>query len=166
MQITTTPFNHHYRHSQLAGNATAGRYIIHNIDVSNTLIIDGIELNAVYQCGVSYNNNDLGCPNPKLELSPAGGTSDVLLLINRLYDTDFEFEASILATLEDVKALCPAIDSVKKLKAVYDELNDNLPILAYFLDADEYTDDPADYLEDGDTGFLIPDGSRATNAPR
>lgn len=154
MKITTTQFDHNYNNSQKAGNAFCGFYVFHNIDVFNVINIDGIELHAVYQCGMSYDYNDYNCPSPNLALSKDGGTSEVLAKIDRLYESDFEDEESILETLEEVKDLCHVIDSIKKLKAVYDALNDNKPTLSDFLDPDEYTDDFDDYIEDEASGLL------------
>lgn len=154
MNISTTSFDYNYHNSQKAGNSTHGRYVLHNIDVYNVIKVDGIELQAVYQCGMSYDYNDYNCPSPNLALSEAGGTSKVLAKIDRLYESDFEDEESILETLEEVKELCHVIDSIEKLKAVYDALKDNKPTLTNFLDPDEYTDDFDDYIEDEASGLL------------
>ncbi len=156
MNISTTLFDYNYHYSQKAGNSTHGRYMLHIIDVYNVINIDGIELHAVYQCGISYDYNDYNCPSPNLELSEEGGTSKVLVIIDQLYESDFEDEESILETLEEVKELCYVIDSIEKLKAVYDVLNDNIPTLTNFLDPNEYTDNFDDYIEDNEGyGYLI-----------
>ena len=153
MNISTTSFDYNYHNAQKAGSSTHGRYVLHNIDVYNVINVNGIELQAVYQCGVSYNYNDYDCPNPNLALSEDGGTSKVLTKINRLYESDFEDKELIIETLEEVKELCSVIDSVEKLKGVYDALNDNKPTLSDFLDPAEYTNNFDDYIED-ESGLL------------
>lgn len=154
MNISTTSFDYNYHSSQKAGNYTHGEYVFHNIDVFNIINVNGVELHAVYQCGMSYDYNDYNCPSQNLALSEAGGTSEVLVIIDQLYESDFEDESTILETLKKVEELCPVIDSVEKLKAVYDALNDNRPSLSEFLDPDEYTDNFDDYIEDESTGLL------------
>jgi hypothetical protein len=140
MKIETTDFESNYHDSQKAGNSTYGEYMLHNIDVYNKIIVDGAELWAVYQTGQSYDHNDYDCPSPDLALSEDGGTSKVLTKIDRLYESDFDDEEAIMEALEEVKGLCPVIDSVEKLKAVYDALNGNLPVLSdydYLCESDE-----------------------------
>ena len=153
MKISTTSFDCNYHGSQRAGKSPHG-YVIHNIDVYNVINVNGIELQAVYQCGRSYNYNDYNCPSPHLALSEEGGTSKVLIKIDRLYESDFEDKELIFETLEEVKELCYVIDSIEKLKAVYDALNDNKPTLSDFLDPAEYTNDFDDYIEDEASGVL------------
>jgi hypothetical protein len=136
MNILTSDFDCNYHSAQIVGNNTHGRYTLHNIDVYNVISIDETDLNAVYQCGASYDYNDYDCPSPRLALSESGGTSKVLLKIDKIYSKDFEDSVSILETLEEIQDMCPAIDSIEKLKAVYDALNDNKPVLSDFLDSD------------------------------
>jgi hypothetical protein len=156
MNISSTPFEYTYHTSKKAGNSTHGRYIFHEVDVYNVINIDGIELQAIYQCGVSYDYNDYNYPRPILELSADGGTSEVLATIGRISEKDFDEDDKeyILEVLAEVEGLFPVIDSVEKLQAVYNALNDNKPILSEFLDPDEYTDNLDDYLEDEASGLL------------
>jgi hypothetical protein len=142
MKIQTTAFDSKYHGSQKTGN----NHVLHNIDVYNTIIIDNMEFQAVYQCGQSFIGDNYNNPNRELELSEDGGTSKVLLLVDRLYKSDFENNAGIAESLAEVMELCPLINTVEKLEALYDALNDNLPVLSDFLDSEEYTDNPADYV--------------------
>lgn len=147
LNLSATKFEHTYHCAMQAGNAKNGTYLINNIDVYNKIIIDDIELQAFYQIGRSYQFNDYSFPNPKLELSEAC-TSDVLLKINNLYESDFENDELINEALAEIMELCPAIDNIDKLFRVYEFLNDNKPDISDFIDSKKYTDNCEYYTED------------------
>lgn len=152
MKISTTPFNYTYHHSRKAGNPH-GIYILHNIDVYNEIIVDDVKLRAVYRLGESYKHNDSNCPTPELELSERG-TNEILILINNLYESDFEDNELIADKLYKINALCPVIDNTEKLFKIYELLNDNKPTISEILDPEIYTDNEEDYIEDECTGTL------------
>lgn len=156
MKITTSSFDYNYHNSIIAGNRPHGFYVLHNIDVFNTIRVDDVELSAVYQTGIDYYYNDYDCPSPNLSLSENADTSDVLIILNNLVESDFENDEYINERLEEVQELCQVINSVDKLLDVYHALNDNVPILAEFLDTDIYTDNIDDYIKDEESGNIIP----------
>ena len=153
MNISTTDFDFEHHFSKKAGNNTYGEYVYHAVTAFNRIKIDEVELYAVYQTGEFDIHNDYDCPSNELLLSKEGGTSDALLIINDLYQSDFEDQELMNETLEKLKKCCSVIDSIEKLQAVYDALNDNKPFLSQFLDAEKYTDDLDNYIEDRE-GFL------------
>ena len=152
MKITTTRFESNCHGVQVAGNNTYGRYVLVGIDVFNDIIVDDIALNAVYQTATGYDHNDYSCPSPELGLSDGGGAHAVLCKVDSLYATDFDDEEVINEVLEYVSERCPPVNSVEKLRQLYDALNDNLPMLADHSDASDNLDDYAE----SDDGELTP----------
>lgn len=156
MKITSTPFDYTYHHSKKAGNHLHGFYVFHSVDIYNSIIIDDLEFQAVYQTGIYYLYNDYDCPCPEPALSETAGTDDFLLKINELYESDFDNNDLIVSALEEINELCPHINNIDKLVQIYNVLNDNRPMLTDFLDSKIYTDEIDDYIEDEVTGLLAP----------
>ena len=154
MKITTSQFDYNYNGSTKAGNDMNGFYVFHNVDVFNSIMIDDIELQAIYQTGMSYTHNDYSFPRNELELSEDAGTDEVLMKINDLYESDFDDINLIDNVLEKIKELCPLNNNADKLFKIYQTLNDNRPALNHFLDHEIYTDEVEDYVEDEETGAL------------
>jgi hypothetical protein len=160
MNISTTEFVSKHCHSKKEGNYLHGRYAFHCVYAYNDIKIDDIELRAHYETGELYNYEDYDCPSNELELSegssilPGAESSEVLIIINKLYESDFDDdEEKINDVLEEVKELCPVIDSADKLYDLYMELNANKPDLWEFLDLELYTENLEDYIED-ENGYL------------
>lgn len=110
-----------------AGNRTFGLYDLYkDFTVWNFIEINGVKYHATYQTSCSYLHNDYTCPNPDLELSDTN-THKLLSLINELYASDFDNANLIQDFLFDINALCKDIDTVSKLRQVYDCLMDNVP---------------------------------------
>jgi len=134
LKIETTRYEDIYYSSTIAGNQSFGFYALRNLDVFNDIIINGTAFKAAYQTAEFFYNDDLDCPHEDLDLSETGGTHELLIKINSLYDLeldDFEYMQTFLA---DVKEIYSAIDTIEKLRQVYDALNDNLPELCCFED--------------------------------
>jgi hypothetical protein len=149
LNITATPFESSHHHSVRAGNNEYGHYVLHVLDVYNLLIVEGESLTAVYQTGCSFLHNEHSCPNPKLELSENGGASKALLIIDSLYESDFDNEEEMLGALEKLAEVLPAINAVEKLRELYDALNSNKPCLHDYLSPGWDSDDLDDYAQDG-----------------
>jgi hypothetical protein len=156
MKIETTSFDTNYHAAVKHSSSNVQDYVRHEIDVYNQIIInDSIKLDAVYQTAQSYLHNDCRTPSANLELSEDSGTSKLLVLVNRLYESDFEDAANINESLAEAKALCSEVNTVEKLRQLYDTLNNNLPSLAAYL-PDDASDDLDDYEDDEDgSGYLV-----------
>jgi len=134
LKIEKTEFDSIYHNSKIAGNDFTGFYALRNIDVFNDIMINDTAFTAVYQTAETFFNNDLDCPRDDLALSKAGGTHKLLIKINDLYESDFENVDYMTVFLADIKEIYSEIDSLEKLRQVYDAINDNLPLLSEFED--------------------------------
>jgi hypothetical protein len=151
MNISRTEFDSNRYDSEKVGNHTYGRYVFHSMDVYNIIKIENLELQAIYQNGISYYHEDDDCPSNELELSELGGSDKVLVKINEITETDFDNKKWINEILEEVKELCPVIDSLDKLKEVYKVLKDNQPRISDYVDDSEIDiDEDEDEDEDED----------------
>ncbi len=142
IKISTTELQNIYHNSEERGNSTTGDYTLHNIDVYNEIIItittgSDTVLQAFYQTGCSFYHNSINLPCEALELSSEGGTSKALCLVNDIYESDFDDIEEITKHLELVQNACEVIDSVDKLRQLYDVLNDNLPNISDFVNSNE-----------------------------
>ena len=157
MKLSSNQLDDNYHYSELEGGNTTAEYIRHNVDVFNVITVEGIELQAVYQTGLSWPSGDYNNPSTELALSEAGGASTVLVKIDGLYDSDFENEDREVIDnfLEDIKEHCSILDTVEKVRELYHVLNGNLPKIDEYCDPDLYTDDIEDYVE-GEHGILTP----------
>lgn len=70
----------------------------------------------------------------KREQSVEGGASPALLLIDSLNESDFDDADLIAEKLDEIKDECSVIDTVEKLRALFNELKENQPKLSDFLD--------------------------------
>lgn len=137
MNIYPTKFEYKHYSTEQTKSRIHGPYAYHNVDAWNTINFEGIELNALYQTGLSYLHNDYDYPSNELELSDAfdpdlGGTSEVLLILNNLYESDFSDQEKMAEILDEIKKLCPVVDSIKNIFELYQALMDNKPNLADF----------------------------------
>lgn len=155
MKIKTTEFEFEHHYSKLAGNLALGYYVHHCATAFNTIIIDGVEHTAYYSTGqISYCNYD--CPSNDLRLDVDFSTSQLLILIDSIYQNDFDNDlADIEETVQEIQELCPGLDSVDKIYEVWEVLRDNVPHLSDCIDLDIYTDNLDDYNED-EEGRLTP----------
>ena len=127
MNITATKLDANY---QAGGDMYAiGRYTLHNIDVYNEITIDNELYTAVYQTGVSFLHNDFKYPNTELELSQEGGASDVLCVINSLYESDFDDDEFINDVLLGLSEDCKSIKTHVDLYQAWDFLRNQQPVI-------------------------------------
>lgn len=136
LNITVSPYDSYTDDmvKEQAGNYTYGEYdLYHNFSVWNFITINGVDHQAMYQTACSYLHNDYSCPNPELELADTNfGTHELLTLVDSLYASDFDDSEYINAVLADAQHLCKDIDTVCKLRQVYDCLIDNAPMVAEY----------------------------------
>lgn len=153
MKIITTEFTFEHGYSKSAGNSALGYYVYHNATAYNTIIIDDVEYTACYQTGeITYYYD---CPSNDLRLSDYS-TSELLILIDNIYECDFENDFNDKEdTIQEIRELCPGLDSVDKIYQVWKVLRDNMPHLSDCIDLDIYTDNLDDYIED-EEGRLTP----------
>ena len=158
MNISSTSFEFNYYSSQKAGNWTHGEYILHNVDVWNEIVIEGERFTAMYQTGMSYDYNDYNCPCPKLEISEDGGSHPLIVLIDNLWECDFEENGdTIKEALEAAQQHCKSINTVDDLHELYDFLrSDQLGNASDYVPDEFQSDNLDDYEADEETGDLIP----------
>lgn len=139
LTITTTAFDSNYHGAQAAGSRTyaCGLYVLHNIDVYNEIVVGETRLRAVYQTAQYYMHQDYNCPDYDLALSSDGDSSWALVRINQLSDSDFEENGEAFDILEEISEIIPEIVTINDLRALYDALNDNLPLLSSHLTSEQ-----------------------------
>lgn len=135
-------------------NTTFGKYIRHEVTLYNTISFKDRSFDAVYQTGVTYYNNDYSSPSRELALSYEAGTDDVLILVDGLWESDFndEKQDKIDAIIEELKDRHNLILSKEELWDVYVALNENKPDICNFFD---FSDDPNDYTIDECTNYAV-----------
>ena len=136
MNISTNEFQSIYYCSKKIESNITEDYDLHLIVVFNTIKVDKIKLEAFYDTSSEYYKNDFNLPQNFLKLNRIT-TDKVLLIINDIKKSDFNNKKLIFKTLEKVKELCSAIDSIEKLKEVYCALKNNIPDVANFLPTDK-----------------------------
>ena len=142
---------------QAAGNDIYGRYVLHSMTVCSTIDIENETFDAIYQNGLLYEHNDYSCPSNRLQLSDDAGAHPLLMLIDELCAEDFDLSERrewLVSLLESVRDIHADIDSLAKLRTVYDALKDSTPRIGDFIDLEKYTDDLNDYDCDEMTGLL------------
>jgi len=132
MKLQKTDFGSSYHGESKVGNHLHGLYTLHNVDVFNKIIVDDVELEAFYQTGGKYLYNDFDCPDPDLSLS-LSESSEILLVLDDLYESDFENQELMQEIIEDIRDYIPSVDDVYKLKKLYYFYNDNRPTIDDFL---------------------------------
>ncbi len=133
LKISSTKLQHTYHGSKECGSIATGDYTLHNVDVYNEILIgSNTVLEAVYQTGCTFYNDQMISPREALELSLEGGTSKALYLVKDISESDFDDAEEITRHLELVQNACAVIDSVDKLYQLYEALNNNLPNISDF----------------------------------
>lgn len=150
MNIEISAFESNFHSARKIETNTRPCYIFANIDVWNTLTIGGDTHCAMYQAGMDYLGNDYSCPSPKLELSGEGGASDLLVLVNDLWSSDFD-DDSIAESVEKAHEMCKAIKNKADIWQLYEILMDNAPEISHYLPFDSDSDN----LEEGDEGNIV-----------
>ena len=144
-----------YHNAEEAGNNTHGDYILHNVDVWKYLEIDGKQFCAMWQTGMSYKNGDYHCPNNQLEISEEGGSHSLIVLLDSMYECDFDDDVS--EELAQAQEYCRSIKTAEDLFKLYSALCDERPqAVNQFVPSDYDSDDLDDYNEDESTGYLTP----------
>lgn len=152
-QIKTTGFDFNYHSAQIAGDYLHGKYVLHNIDVYNWIVVGESQLSAVYQTGMSYDHFSYSCPSENLQLSSAGGTDYLLDKLNELSESDFNSDSEqVIDLLEEFREELPTIQTKKQLLKLYRVLNDNKPLIVNFLSEEQQnlTVEDLEKLNEGD----------------
>jgi len=148
MNITSTEFDYNYYYSEKAGNQLHGFYPRHNVDVFNEIIIGEERFSVVYQTGMNYLYSDYQCPDPDLAISEDGGSHALIVLLDELYETDFQDSTCseyIAEKLTEAQQHCASIKTADDLLALYLYLRNESPRVSQFVDMPEelesYEDD-------------------------
>jgi hypothetical protein len=133
MNIKTTDFNNNYYGCTEAGSRTYACqfYTLHQIDVFNTIIIDGIEHELLYQPGNGFLHNDYNCPDPDLSLYSTN-CSDLIKLMESMSESDFDALNS--DDLVELKECCSSIKTADDAFEIYQALNENLISAQAYMD--------------------------------
>lgn len=132
MKITTTNFDFNHYENVKVESQLNGIYVLPNIDVFNKIIIDGVELTAVYQTACSFLNEDYNSPSNMLELSQGGGADEVLVKLNDLTEADILNE-DISEIIELLENKLNKRVTRKNILELYTALNENLPQVTDFV---------------------------------
>jgi hypothetical protein len=145
-----------YHRATKAGEPHFGYYVLHEVDVWNYIVINGVEHYALYQTATECLGNDYDRPDPTIELSQAGGASDLLCLIDRITECEFEHDDDFKYTsLDELKELCADINNKDDVFQIWQLLRDNK------INANQEFESikPSDHLEDfeyfEETGELL-----------
>lgn len=129
-----------------------GEDIFHSISLFGCLSINDEEHDILYQNGNSFCCGSYDAPTNTLELE--GG--DLCILLSDISDDDFIDIELITECLEKAKTLCKHIDTIEKLRTLYDFFHApaNQPQQCdYYLD-DWHTYNIDDYIIDEASGYL------------
>ena len=153
MKLKLTDFDYTYHGSTSLGNNIFGDHIYHNVTACNELIIDDqTKLLCVYRTGVYYEYNDIDYPSNCMALYDYD-SSPVINMIDDLGELWFEeFSEDKQETLDEIKKLCPSLDSFEKVEKVYFALRDNVPSVDDFIETSE---DLGDYNEDDEGNLTL-----------
>ena len=121
--VTSTTLEYNYFQSHKHSTWMCGDYVTHDADIYNTIEINGLPLIAVYQDSQSWYHNDYSCPRDVAELSSAGGTSKILLIVNAMCESDFDDADAVQYYLDEIDS--EHINTSADLWALYQELMDN-----------------------------------------
>ena len=148
MNITSTEFDYNYYYSEKAGNQLHGFYPRHNVDVFNEIIIGEERFSVVYQTGMNYLYGDYQCPDPDLAISEDGGSHALIVLLDELYETDFQDSTCseyIAEKVTEAQQHCASIKTADDLLALYLYLRNESPQVSQFVDM---PDDLESYEDD------------------
>lgn len=120
MNITTTAFEYNYHNSKWCNDR---EYLIHNADIYNKIKFKDLELQAVYQDGQTYFNNDYSQPRNVPELVDAMGTDRILIVVNQISESDFDNDEYVAYYIEQIGN--EAITTKEELRALYQALMSN-----------------------------------------
>lgn len=154
ISITTTSFDSNYHSSQKAGSNNTDDYVLHNVDIFNTIEFCGHTFHAVYQTAQSYYHNDYSSPSAKLGLSVDGGCDQVLIDIWNEGDFDNSVESDVEEFLHNLEEEYSLELTLENLRDVYTAIADNQTYANAHLTALELSDDLDDYIEDEETNLL------------
>lgn len=130
--IERTVFNHDYFDSQeYYDNVKREKYVRHNINISNRLIVKGVELDAMYQTGNSFRNNDYTLPCNRLNLSRFDRTDGLLSKISALEESDLQTEQDISNIINYLAS--PLVQDKRELMDLYEALKSNLRDARHYL---------------------------------
>lgn len=125
MNISKSQLDYEYHRTKVVSSNLAGDYVIHQADIFCNITINEQTFQAVFQAGNSYLFNDYSLPCPKFEISREGGADELLEIIDCLYESDFDDEDGIIdEQFEEIRDLCPAIESIEDLFEVWQFLRD------------------------------------------
>lgn len=133
-------------------------YVRHDVELSNFISCKSNSFKAVYNTGQSFLGNDYLAPSPNIELSDNDDTDGVLIIVNRLYESDFESDDSTLIdeALDELEETYNLVLTKDELCSLYYTLMDNHNYVDHFLrDEFDFSDNPSDYVIDPSTGYAI-----------
>lgn len=116
--VTVSSFDYNYHFSENCGD-----YVRHVVDVYNEVELKGVRFSAVYQTGISLIAGDYSKPDPELELSMDGGSSRVLVVVDKMVESDFNDDDRIHYYLKECDH--EYIKTVGDLWALYAALSNN-----------------------------------------
>jgi hypothetical protein len=125
MKLTKTELKYKYINTQKLWLNVPISYIAHFCNAHNQIIIDDeLTLDAYYTAIITKDNE-----KPLLYSK----SSDLLYCIDQLYEMDFEEDDYINDRLQEIKEICPKINTVEKLWQIYEFLMDNRPSFYDFI---------------------------------
>lgn len=116
-----------------------GEYVYPEVSLNVELDAFGDSHTVVYQTGVSCVGGDINRPSTELEIDDAAGTSKAIAMINSGYiDQDF---------VDDIAELSPSLNTVERVEAMKDFLDENQPDIRDYMSAEDLQQDPDAYRE-------------------
>lgn len=123
--IERTVFNfEHFDTQEYFDSVKREKYIRHNINVSNRLIIKGCALDAMYQTGNSFRNNDYTLPCEVLKISRYDRTDELLVKVSELEEFDLQTDQDIDNIIDYLNS--PLVENKQDLIDLYEALKSNL----------------------------------------
>jgi hypothetical protein len=133
IDIDTNAFNFTYHGSELANN---GQDVLHNVDSIFEVNFKGVPFTVLYQCGMSFTNNDYDRPSTKLGISDSSidksnttdmfkSTDTFILKMNQLTeDTIEKFSEEDVVELDILAEANAEIETVDDLLMIHHALNE------------------------------------------
>lgn len=158
MKIEISPFRFKYYYSLIKG-VKPNEYIFHHLRAYNFITVDGVEMKCSYATGLSFYRDDLKRPRPRLELNGPDYTHRAILILDELEPWQFDLPPSLTFIWGVIEHNVPAINTLEKLKQLYDAIKANTPRVSDFLNPEIFTESISDYYETTrEPGYYFPKG--------